>query len=197
VEDSVADDPRNDPRWKRLHDRNWTCPCCGRAHNGLFDLSVDAPIYWKGPHEPLPNSELRSSATILTQDFCVTEGEHFFIRCVLELPIIGVPETRFGFGVWSSLSKKNFDLYVDSFDSGVQAHLGPWFSWFSNRLRDYPDTLNLKCQVHPRDDRMRPLIELEQTEHPLALEQQHGITFDRVLELYAISGHDLRKALTD
>jgi hypothetical protein len=94
-------------------------------------------------------------------------------------------------------SKKNFDLYVESFDSGMQAHLGPCFGWFSNRLFDYPDTLNLKCQVHPRDGRIRPWIELEATEHPLAIDQQQGITFDRILELYALSGHDLRNALTD
>lgn len=193
----MSDDPRNDPRWKRLHDRDWTCPSCGDKHVGLFDLSVDAPGYWRGPIEPLPNSQVRSSSNVLTQDFCILDGEHFFVRCVLELPIIGVPEQRFGFGIWSSLSKKNFDLYVENFDRSERSHLGPWFGWFSNRIRGYPDTLSLKCQLHTRDDRLRPLIELELTEHPLAIDQQRGITFDRILELYALSGHDLRNALTD
>ncbi len=99
--------------------------------------------------------------------------------------------------MWSSLSKDNFDLYLKTFDSGEQGSLGPWFGWFSNRLLDYPETLSLKCQVHPRDGRIRPWIKLEPTEHPLAIEQQQGITFDRILELYALSGHDLRSALTD
>lgn len=95
------------------------------------------------------------------------------------------------------MSKKNFDAYVEAFDSGRQGHLGPWFGWFSNRLLGYPETLSLKCQVHPRDGRARPWLELESTEHPLAIEQEQGITFDRILELYALSGHDLRSALTD
>ncbi len=30
---------------------------------------------------------------------------------------------------------------------------------------------------------MRPLVELETTDHPLAIEQREGITMDRVLEL--------------
>ena len=78
-----------------------------------------------------------------------------------------------------------------------RSSLRNWFGWFSNRLNGYPDTLNLKCQVRPRDGRQRPHIELESTEHPLALEQRNGITFDRLLEIYAANGHDLRAALSD
>ena len=193
----MSNDPRDDPRWKRLHNRDWTCPCCGQKHAGLFDIAYVRPEQWTGSEDYRPNSEARAASHILTEDFCVLEGEHYFVRCVLELPIAGAPSERFGFGVWSTLSQKNFDLYVESFDSGVQEHLGPWFGWFSNRLFDYPDTLNLKCQVHLRDGRIRPWIELEPTEHPLAVEQRQGITFDRILELYALSGHDLRSALTD
>ena len=61
-----------------------------------------------------------------------------------------------------------------------------------DRLKSYPDTLNMKCQVHPREGRQRPTIELEPTDHPLAIEQRDGITFDRLLTIYALNGHDLR-----
>jgi hypothetical protein len=191
-----------DPRWIRLHDRNWLCPCCGGQHGGLFDLAVDRPDFWQGSEEKSPNSEMPASDdvminNVLTEDFCVVEGEHFFVRCVLPLPIIGASGTSFGFGVWTTLSKANFTLYRDTFDDGHQGSLGPWFGWFSNRLKGYPDTLNLKCQVIPRDGRSRPHIALEPTSHPLAIEQRDGITFDRLLEIYALNGHDLRKALSN
>lgn len=62
-------------------------------------------------------------------------------------------------------------------------------------LKGYPDTLNLKCQVHPQAGRQRPYLVLEPTEHPLAVEQQNGLTFDRLLEIYALNGHDLRDVL--
>jgi hypothetical protein len=185
-----------DPRWLRLHNREWTCPTCGLKHAGLFDLACGKPDFWQGNEEKRANSEVRASNNVLTEDFCVLNGEHFFVRCVLQLPIVGRPHTYFGFGVWTTLSRKNFDLYLDTFDSGEQSNLGPWFGWFSNRLEGYPDTLNLKCQVHPQGGRRRPYIELEPIEHPLAIEQQNGITFDRVLELYALNGHDLRDALS-
>jgi len=44
--------------------------------------------------------------------------------------------------------------------------------------------------VHPQEGRQRPYIELEATDHPLAIEQRAGITFDRLLDLYALNGHD-------
>ena len=143
----------------------------------------------------MPDSTARSSR--LSEDLCILGGDSFFIRCVLELPIIGSGGQSLGIGVWSSLSKPNFDLYVDTFDSGEQGGLGPWFGWFSNQLKGYPDTLNLKCRVHPRGGRERPWVELEPTEHPLAREQRDGITLDRVLELHALNGHDLARAVAD
>jgi hypothetical protein len=117
------------------------------------------------------------------------------VRCVIRLPIVGAADEVFAYGVWATLSRKNFQICLDAFDAGKQGHLGPWFGWFSNRLAGYPDTLNLKRQVYPQENRQRPHIELEPTDHPLAVEQRVGITFDRVLEIYALYGHDLRLAL--
>jgi hypothetical protein len=186
-----------DPRWLRLHDRKWRCSCCGQTHGGLFDLVLAKPDAWPGADKPRPNWEVATSSNILTEDFCILEGEHFFVRCLLRLPLVDKPDSSLTFCIWSTLSRANFDLYLDTFDGGEQGGLGPWFGWFSNRLIGYPDTFNLKCHVQPRADRQRPLIELEPTEHPLAIEQRAGITFDRVLEIYALSGHDLRTALSD
>jgi hypothetical protein len=192
----MSDNLQADPRWIKLHDRTWICPCCGEAHAGIFDLACGKPDFWPGAEDKRPNSALSKASNFLSEDFCVLNGEHFFIRCVLQLKILGSEGQFFGFGTWSTLSEKNFDLYVDTFDSGEQDNLGPWFGWFSNRLKGYPDTLSLKCRAHPRGGRQRPNIELEPTEHPLAQDQANGITFDRLLDLYAANGHDLRAALS-
>lgn len=186
-----------DPRWRRLHDSTWRCPCCGEQPGGVFDLACGKPEQWPGSEDKVPNAEARTSNHFLSEDFCVLDGEHFFVRCVLEIPILGSGGEFFAYGVWSTLSAKNFCVYLDTFDSGDQEDLGPWFGWFSNRLKGYDDTLNLKCQVHPRPGRQRPWIELERTDHPLAVEQAEGITFDRLLEIYALNGHDIRQYLMD
>lgn len=181
-----------DPLWRQLDAASWTCAQCGEAHGGVFDLGWGKPDVFPGGEDLRRNAELDLGGNFLSEDFCVLGGEHFFVRGVLELPILRSGGNRFGFGVWSSLSRKNFEIYVASFDSGDQGGLGPWFGWFSNALKGYPETLSLKCQVHPQADRKRPLFELEPTEHPLALEQRYGISLDRLLDIYAINGHDFR-----
>jgi hypothetical protein len=178
----------DDVRWRHLMQTGFSCTTCGQTHRGLFDLAIDSPAQWEGTLDPEPNAASIDRVNVLSNDFCIIEGRDFFVRCVLLLPIRGSDE-NFGYGVWSSLSATNFALYRDTFNED-QGHLGPWFGWFSTRLKGYPDTLGLECQVQPQNGQ-RPLIALEPTEHPLSVEQQKGITLDRLLEIYATNGHDL------
>ena len=187
----------SDPRWRRLNAHGWTCSCCGVEHHGLPALACRKPEQWPGGEEVAPNSMVESSRHFLSEDFCILDGEHFFVRCVLEIPILGSRGRNLGLGVWSSLSEKDFRLYVDTFDSGTQGELGPWLGWFANRLQGYPDTLDLACRVHPRGGGERPWVELEPTDHPLSVEQRNGITLDRVLEIHALNGHQIAQALAD
>lgn len=186
----------NDPRWRALIEGEFTCRDCGGTHQGMFDLAMPCPDIWQGDRTQRPNSDVAASPDhVLTEDFCILGGGHFYIRAVLPLPLIGMPGETFSYGVWSSLSPANFDLYRDGFDEDEPADPGPWFGWFSNRLKGYPDTLNLKCQVHPRAGGQRPWLELEPTDHPLAIEQREGITIARLMEIYALHGHDMRPGL--
>ena len=60
----------------------------------------------------------------------------------------------------------------------------PYFGWMSTELPLYlPSTLSLKTRVHTQAVGQRPLIELEPTDHPLAVEQHTGITLARVQEI--------------
>ncbi len=53
----------------------------------------------------------------------------------------------------------------------------------------YPRTFELKASVHFRGGGLRPLVEVEPTDHPLAVEQQRGITMERVQEIVAALMH--------
>ena len=184
-----------DPRWGRMLGRSWECASCREVHRGIFDLGCAKPDAFPDAEDYAPNSEVAASSHGLSEDFCVLDGKHYFVRSILALPLIGAVGQHFAFGVWSTLSKKNFALYMETFDSGEQSALGPWFGWFSNRLKGYPDTFNLKCQVHPQGERKRPWLELEETDHPLARESREGISFDRLLEIYSLYGHKVMVAL--
>jgi len=49
--------------------------------------------------------------------------------------------------------------------------------------------MSLKTHVHMKEPKLRPWVELEPTDHPLAVEQRDGITWDRVREIAAIMLH--------
>ena len=46
-----------------------------------------------------------------------------------------------------------------------------------------PTTLSLETHVHTQPVGARPLVELEHTDHPLAVEQRTGITVARVQQI--------------
>jgi hypothetical protein len=177
-----------DPRLEKLQRKGSVCRSCGKVHRGLFDLAFEHPVQWQEIKDASSSSEQERS--VLLEDICVVNSHDYFVRGVLEIPIIGFPNERFGYGIWSSLSKNNFDYYMENSDKDLDGTEEGWFGWFSNHLQGYPDTVNLKCKVVPRSGRLRPLIYLEPTEHPLSVEQRTGITLDRVFEVYRLNGHD-------
>jgi len=133
--------------------------------------------------EPLYASQIavpeRTKRVFLTSDLCVVDDAHFFVRGLLHLPVVGTGET-FAWGVWSSLSKTNFMRYQQHYNEDM-SDWQPMFGWFSNSLPDYPDTLNLAVSVQTGGKGKRPLLTLEPTDHPLAQDQAHGISLERVL----------------
>ena len=66
----------------------------------------------------------------------------------------------------------------------------PFFGWLNSWLKPYPDMVNLKTMAHLKDHGIRPYIELEPTDHPLAIEQREGISVERVAEIYSTMVHE-------
>lgn len=136
----------------------------------------------------VPDNEL-SARCKLTSDTCVIDGEHFFVRGCLDIPVHGERDP-FTWGAWVSLSRASFGQFEAYYDVPQRSHVGPLFGWLSVELMPlYPSTARLKTSLSLRDNGLRPLIELEPTDHPLAVEQRNGITVDRVGEIYAYYVH--------
>jgi hypothetical protein len=149
-----------------------------------MSFGADAP-YWYDVVAP----EGRERRAELSSDQCVIDGEHYFVRGALEIPVIDGDES-FTWGVWVSLSQKNFERMSELWEMSGRESEPPYFGWLSTALPCYPDTLNLKTHVHTRPVGERPLIELEPTEHPLAVEQRNGISMARVKEIVECVLHD-------
>ena len=155
------------------------CTSCNEWHEGMPTFGADAPLYFY----EIPAEE-RGNRCMLDSNTCVVDQQYFFVRGCLDIPVHGETEA-FSWGVWVSLSKDRFADFQACFDAPKRSHIGPFFGWLSAELPLYPSTENLKTRVHLRDDGIRPYVELEPTNHPLAVEQRNGISVDRVAEIYA------------
>jgi hypothetical protein len=156
----------------------FVCSSCGQFHEGLpMDFAFDEPIY---AHALSP--EEKETRCELTPDWCVIDNEHFFVRGRLEIPVIDGPRS-FVWGLWTSLSEKNFKRTQELWNVAGRENEPPYFGWLSNSVPGYPETLNLKTRAHTRAVGERPFIELEPTDHPLAVEQREGITMARVQQI--------------
>jgi hypothetical protein len=157
----------------------WTCGCCGKQFNTLpLDFACKAPDHWFD----IPEAE-RDRRGKLDSDLCKID-EHVFVRGCLEIPVLGHDDC-FVWGVWVSVSETSFERVLDLWDAPVIENEPPKFGWLCNELSLYPTTLHLKTQVHLRAGGSRPFIELEPTDHPLAIEQRQGIPIQRVEQIWA------------
>ena len=161
----------------------YRCRMCGEEHVGMPALSAEAPLYYY----TVPEGQ-RSERCQLTSDTCIVDEEFFFVRGNIEIPVHGLDEP-FSWGVWVSLSGTNFAEYMRHFEDSDRARLGPYFGWLSAALKLYPDTENLKTNAHIQSPPFRPFIELEPTDHPLAVEQREGISQERLADIYAAYLH--------
>lgn len=147
----------------------YRCLTCDQVHDDLPDIGADVPYSW----HVLTEAERAESGECGT-DLCWI-GDDRFIRGVIEIPVHDHPE-RFGFGVWVSQKRENFDTYVAHPDT---PDIGPFFGWLNTRIGYYDpaDTLSLKTMAHFVGGGLRPRIELHPDEpHPLAAAQREGIT---------------------
>jgi hypothetical protein len=172
-----------------LADLKWKCGSCDEWHYGpALDFGFEKPDYWSADHEKqhkrnrlLPTLG-RKGKTWRNGDYAVCDNEHFFIRGIIRLPIIGTNE-HFCWGVWGSLSKTNF-LRLHAAEKEAEETKTPvrMFSWLSNSISDYPEA-DIKMQAHIQGGDLRPVFEIEHTNHPLAQEYHHGIHPRRVKEI--------------
>lgn len=163
------------------------CASCGAEHDlGEISFGADAPDPWgKLSAAECERSELGDEQCVIETG----EGTHFFVRACLEIPIAGGGQP-FSWGVWCSLSENSFWEMSDHWEDPARTSLGPYFGWLCTRIPGYPDTLFLKTRVHQRAVGLRPLVELEPTEHPLSVHQRNGIGREVMQDLVSQLLHD-------
>lgn len=169
-----------------MNQTTFTCKTCGKEHAGpplVYGMEAPAWLY------TIPEEERRKRA-VLTSDQCIIDDKQFFILGRVEIPIIGREET-FCWLSWVSLSEQNYDRACELWSVPGRENEPPYFGWLSSALPYEPTTIGLKTRVHTRPVGQRPFIELERTNHPLAIDQRVGVTFERVCEIAEVMIHEM------
>ena len=157
------------------------CLECGDEHD-LDQISLAAlePAQWLG----LTDAERSDSE--LTRDQCIVraaQGASFYVAGVIELPVLG-SDSSCSLVVWVSLSEASFSEMQEQWTGPDRVDTKPYFGWLCTAVPSYPDTMFLKTMVYQRPVGMRPSIELEPTDHPLAVHQRDGVNTQTLLELF-------------
>ena len=148
-----------------------------------MDYAYRAPEAWLA----LPEAE-RDARAKLDNDLCAIDRREFYVRGCIEVPVPERDDT-FAWGVWVSVPKDSFAHIVDKWTAEIPADDPPIPSQLCNEIRGYPGSNGLRCSVRLQSNGLRPLIVLEPTDHPLAVEQRDGITLERVKQVFAEWGH--------
>lgn len=191
--------PEADPRWRRLHGDGLACSC-GQRHTGLFDLSFLRPPGWTGSPTPQPNSALRLDGDFLSQDLCVIQGRFFAMRMSMPLPVQDMPPPVAILSVWAAVERPSFDYLRTARPTAMPTQAEPQDpARLLTRIGGYPDTHGLMGRAYAQPDGP-PLLVLEKDQanafgiHPLVTEHRNGATLDRLFEIYAANGHDMRQS---
>jgi len=175
---------------QKMSQSTWRCRTCELEHSGIVDLGMSSPSVWKGEENIQPNSDLSLDGDFLSEDFCIINGENYIVRGVLNITVEGL-DKDFGFGVWSSLSKDNFEKYVAGFDDGIDAEGPPWSSWFCSHLGYFGKTVGEKAWVTAQPNRQRPHITLMDEASVLGKVQRHGMAASTLIEIFEYYGNHL------
>ena len=137
---------------------SFTRPQCGETHHDLPALAYASPQYYYELSD-----EQQEAYAKLNDDFCsiTRDGRtDYFIRVVLRQPIIDscVP---LDYGLWVSLSEKNYYDYSDNFNN--PDHRAVYFGWLSSWVPDYPSTLLRARLAHWHHHRRSAVASAEDT----------------------------------
>jgi len=159
------------------------CARCDDWHEGVPGFSTAAPA----AYEALTEAE-REDRALLEEDGCIIDDRRFFLRGCLDVPVQGEADVM-PFVVWAEVGQADFLTWVETYAEETRANVGPFDAVLADRLPLYPATEGLKLRVHIRDRGLRPRLVLLSPDHPLAIDQRHGVDLARVAEIYEQSVH--------
>jgi hypothetical protein len=161
------------------------CATCGDYHAELpLVLGNPAPAAWEAL-----SPEDRTEYCGLSSDQCVIKGEQFFILGRLEIPITDGDE-QFTWLCWVSVSEKHFDRACELWQQEGRETEPSYVARVQSALPYPGGTLDLEANLVTRPLGQRPLVILQQSNHPLYVEQSQGRSMARVRQIVEAALHE-------
>ena len=165
----------------------YQCSCCGQVYDELpLTFGNNFPDYYFS----VPPDD-REKRIEIQESLFVVDGAHFFHRGRLTIPINDYDQDLI-FNVWTSISEENFRKRNELWENPGRVNEEPYFGWLQTTIPTYGDTLNLKTIAIENAVGLIPTIKIIEDEHPLTIDQEKGITFDkalRIVDFILTTGH--------
>lgn len=151
------------------------CATCGQAHDELpFGYGARAPL----AAEDIPAAE-REERLELGSDQCVIDDSRFFLRGRMEIAVSDAPQHTFIWGVWVEVTELQFDRAAVLWET-EDSKQPPMPGSLATAVPCFQDTAGLAALLHFHAVGQLPRVVLAASDHPLAREQQQGISLERV-----------------
>ncbi|NCD70887.1 DUF2199 domain-containing protein [Mucilaginibacter agri] len=131
----------------------YQCSVCNEVHHDWPAIAFNSPHYYH-----ILSQEDKDKLATLSEDWCIIDyGDQTdrFIRAILRLPVIDTDQTL-EYGVWVSVSEKNFVHYMDNFNEDIEGTT--FFGYLCNQISEYDNTLSLKTNVVCGSKGQRPEV---------------------------------------
>lgn len=153
------------------------CSVCGKEHPARnMELSFRRP-------DVIFNltSEERKARCKENDDICILDGERFFVRGLLALPV-RERDYPYSQGVWAEIDRESFQRIWDLWDDPDQGEEPPMAGTLANAIPSLVHTVGLGVLVKLSGPKTRPCFEVTDSKHQLYEEQRKGISEHRAHE---------------
>jgi hypothetical protein len=189
----------DDPRWKAFNAGSFACSC-GERHVGLFPIHMHTPVGWPGSKDYANDDDVRLDGDFLSDNLCVWEGKYFAVRMRLPIQMQGAAPAAFMYTVVGEPQPSGLRGLSRCAPQQAAEQSGQGAGSAGEPHQRLPETVNLMGVAFQQEDGGQPLMLVlgqkddRSESHPLVQEQRNGIGVDRMLELFAAYGHDMRPA---
>lgn len=153
------------------------CSCCGKL---VPDEDIELAFRKPDDIAALSDAELEARCTY-TDDVCIFDGERFFVRCVIPLPVHSRSEP-YSVGAWAEISMQDFQTVQALWDELDQARAPAIEGVLANQIPLTVGSLGCRIAIHLIGPATRPRISITDETCSVYLEQMDGIQAHRASE---------------